>query len=323
MLLRVRSRQGTARVQVNDEWSRNELLDALAEVTNIPIDRLKVLSGYPSRPLAMEDGQSVAAVLANGDMLTVEEARDAVRISDYPPSIALPAATPSPEPPRSANGTSSPETAQQPPNSSSIAADGEFVRRVVPDDNSCLFRAVSYVLGQGHAPEFLRAVIAEHVRKNPDFYNEASLGRSNSEYRSWIQRDTSWGGAIELSILAQHFRTELAAFDVKTMRMDCYGEGANYELRGYLLYDGIHYDALALALGGEAVRDLDVTLFACGDSVAQAKARALAQRENSRKAYTDTQSFKLKCQDCGKILYGEKAATDHAKSTAHANFVEG
>ena len=34
---------------------------------------------------------------------------------------------------------------------------------------------------------------------------------------------------------------------MQTKRCDVYGQGSGYPLRGMLIYDGLHYDALALA----------------------------------------------------------------------------
>ena len=48
-----------------------------------------------------------------------------------------------------------------------------------------------------------RRVIAEAVKKDPEQYNEAFLGKSNAEYQRWILDSQKWGGAIELSILSR------------------------------------------------------------------------------------------------------------------------
>ena len=88
-------------------------------------------------------------------------------------------------------------------------------------DNSCLFNSVGYVLenhSRNKAKE-LRDVISRTVESNPELYNEAFLGKPTKEYAKWIMKDESWGGAIELSILSEYYRTEIAAFDTKTLRM--------------------------------------------------------------------------------------------------------
>ncbi len=154
-------------------------------------------------------------------------------------------------------------------------------------------------------------------------YNSAFLGRSNDEYRAWILSDNAWGGAIELGILAQHYALEIGAFDLKTMRMDRYGEGNGYATVGYLIYDGIHYNYLALALGHDKTdASMDVCQFDSNDAVAQQKARDVCQIAHSAKQYTDTQNFKIKCDDCGTRLKGEVEVVKHANATGHGNFSE-
>ena len=79
-------------------------------------------------------------------------------------------------------------------------------------------------------------------------FSEAVLGRPAGEYCEWIAKHDTWGGGIELAILAEHFAVELAAFDVQTKRVDVFGQGSGYATRVYLLYDGLHYDLIVRQL---------------------------------------------------------------------------
>lgn len=80
-------------------------------------------------------------------------------------------------------------------------------------------------------------------------------------------------GAIELSILSEYYGREIAAYDIQTSRCDLYGQVSdlsspyllvpnlliylsvlhfltqekNYSERAMLIYDGLHYDALAVS----------------------------------------------------------------------------
>lgn len=47
-----------------------------------------------------------------------------------------------------------------------------------------------------------------------------------------------WGGAIELSILCQHYKRQIAAYDIQTKRCDVYGGEEGYPERVMLIYDG-------------------------------------------------------------------------------------
>ena len=75
------------------------------------------------------------------------------------------------------------------------------------DDNSCLFRSISYVFEK--TPERylkLRKVIADQIQSRPEDFPEVVLGRDPQAYCSWIQTAGAWGGAIELSIFSDYFK---------------------------------------------------------------------------------------------------------------------
>lgn len=224
------------------------------------------------------------------------------------------------------------------------------VRRVVASDNSCLFSAVSYVM-EGASPasrsgpsgrrdpshaSALRAVVARRVRADPDTYTEAFLGgESNEAYATWILDPKHWGGAVELDILSQHFRREIAAYCVQTKRCDVYGQDKGYKERAMVIYDGLHYDALAVAPAGSQAQGCegkDQTIFEVvsgggggGGVDAEAAARGaevLVAACNAARQFTDTANFTLRCGVCGIGLKGEKEAVVHAGKTGHQNFQE-
>lgn len=49
---------------------------------------------------------------------------------------------------------------------------------------------------------------------------------------------------MELCILAECYQAEVAVSDVQTGRIDVYGQGCGYAQRVYLLFTGIHFDAV-------------------------------------------------------------------------------
>lgn len=51
-------------------------------------------------------------------------------------------------------------------------------------------------------------------------YNEGFLGQENGAYQAWILDKGHWGGAIELSILSQHYGRVICAYDIQTKRCD-------------------------------------------------------------------------------------------------------
>jgi ubiquitin thioesterase OTU1 len=142
-----------------------------------------------------------------------------------------------------------------------------------------------------------------------------------SQYITTISKPTSWGGAIELGILAAHYSTEISSIDVETGRIDHFSPSepgtSSTGMRAILIYSGIHYDAASLAPMVEAPDEWHQTLFpivrsrllfrfgkdsftaqkSSGDSdpVLEA-AKQLADILRSKKAFTNTSTFDLKCE---------------------------
>ena len=63
-------------------------------------------------------------------------------------------------------------------------------------------------------------MVADTIKKSPDLYNDAILEKSNSDYCKWIMKDSSWGGAIETSILSESLEVEIVCVEVKTKLMN-------------------------------------------------------------------------------------------------------
>jgi ubiquitin thioesterase OTU1 len=63
--------------------------------------------------------------------------------------------------------------------------------------------------------------------------------------------------------------------------MDVYGQGSNYKQRVFLIYDGIHYDPLALTFEDNLPEYMDVTVFNPDDTFAVAKAIEVAEIAHS------------------------------------------
>lgn len=205
--------------------------------------------------------------------------------------------------------------------------EGIVVRRVIPSDNSCLFNAVGFVMerDQKKAPE-LREVIAATVASDPVKYSEAFLGKSNQEYCSWILDSDKWGGAIELSILADYYGREIAAYDIQTTRCDLYGQDRNFSERAMLIYDGLHYDALAVSPFEGAPEEFDLTIFSVSSNRSVGPVEGLAlnfvKDQHRKRNFTDTANFTLRCGVCQIGVKGQKEAAEHAQATGHVNFQE-
>lgn len=104
---------------------------------------------------------------------------------------------------------------------------------------------------------------------DPVFYTEAVLGQPPHEYCNWILNPQHWGGEIELLILSRYYHRQIAAFDIKSTKCYIYGKDEGFTERAMLLYDGVHYDPLAISPGENMIEDLDITVFSPGTSEGQ------------------------------------------------------
>ena len=201
--------------------------------------------------------------------------------------------------------------------------DMHAIRRVIASDNSCLFNAVGYCCEKSlRESTRLRKVIVDAIRADPATFDEAFLGKAPTEYADWISKPNSWGGQVELFILAKALRVEIAAYDIQTERCDVYGQDADYEDRIMVIYDGLHYDSIVLnpsSIGADVEKDVSRVP---ASTPALASVAALVRSQHAAKKFTDTANFSLRCLVCQKGLTGQAEAVAHAKSTGHANFGE-
>ena len=304
--LRVRHSGGSCSLTVpSDGLTLPELLRLVAaNLDGTPPAAL--LFGFPPAPL------TDVSALRSGDTLQVLAA-------DTP--TAAPAETrltPPPEAP-----PAPPAAPPAAPNCVPLPSGDVLVRRSIADDNSCMFNAVGYCIehSRARAPD-LRRLVAEAVHADPATWSEAVLGKSNEEYQRWIQLPLSWGGAIELSILAAHYGIEIWAADIQTCRVDRYGEGSGFSERCWLMYDGLHYDALAVAPSADAPEEFDTTQFPVAHSDIDDAAADLVKKHHDAHRFTDTASFSLRCLVCRAGLKGQIEAVAHAKATGHSSFGE-
>ncbi|KAG9226157.1 hypothetical protein CCMSSC00406_0005068 [Pleurotus cornucopiae] len=172
-----------------------------------------------------------------------------------------------------------------------------------------------------------------------------------AKYTAAILRPATWGGAIELAVLAAHFATRIDSVDVESGRIDRFeptlpsnssinsttnnqteigvggGGGGVSGNRCILVYSGIHYDAATLAPMPDADPEWHQTVFPitsnddASDPITVA-AKKLAGILRARRQYTNTATFDLRCEQCNQGLKGEKGARAHADATGHTRFGE-
>lgn len=283
----------------------------ISEITNIPKSDLHILIGFPPKALDLSKDFEIitSSGISSGDTLIVEEKQNTM--SDDVQRIAQ----------RLANEEIDERNIES-TNQENSGYMGILLKKVVPADNSCLFTSIGYVLnGQVDTDcgSYMRSIIAEHVHNDPETYNEAMLGKPNSEYCEWIKRPESWGGAIEVSILSNFYGLEIDVVDITNAIINRFGEDKNYGLRVFLLFDGIHYDPLYMeSLTGGPPK----TIFSIEEEDVLLQAEQLAKEAKSSRQFTDVNRFTLRCIQCDAMLIGQVEAQHHAKTTGHTNFGE-
>eukprot|EP01065_Artemidia_motanka_P036536 TRINITY_DN44480_c0_g1_i1.p1 TRINITY_DN44480_c0_g1~~TRINITY_DN44480_c0_g1_i1.p1 ORF type:complete len:357 (+),score=109.53 TRINITY_DN44480_c0_g1_i1:49-1071(+) len=333
--VRVRGPQSQSTLEYDDSISVQEFLGRVRAATGLE-GGLELRGGYPPRVLQLPVDPTTRVSelpIRSGDSLTVNAAA-------APPAPPAPAPAPSPAaPPATAPAATAPAAAPaaQPSVTAAPADSGEgwasapvgdegmMLRRIIPSDNSCLFHAVSYVAERAQdVAGKLREVVAAAIAADPVQYTSGILGKEPEEYCRWVRQPQSWGGQVELTILAQHYGVEISAHDIQTCRSDVYGAGAPD--RVFVLYDGLHYDALALSPGEGLPAEFDQTRFSVADGArlqrVVAAAEAITAAANRKRKFTDTANFTLRCLVCQAGVRGQDDAVRHSKQTGHASFAE-
>lgn len=313
---------------MTDDSTVQELKMQLSSKINLKPECIKILSGYPPKALADEtNSKKLKEVnIRSGETIIVEK-KNVTESGATQSGVHFPSSSGEVNrevrqgeefPPGAENLTSSSvaETV------SDFLSGGIMMRYVVPANNACLFTSVYFVLSNGDLnPEKsaeLRRVITRVVSGNPEKYNTAFLGMTNKDYCAWISQADHWGGAIELSILSEHFGMEIVAVDTVSLAMHRFGENCNYTNRIFLIYDGIHYDPLVVELDRAPMQ----TIFPVDDDRPLEMAMEIAREARSSKQYTDIANFTLRCSLCDLRLRGDKEAREHATATGHVEFGE-
>jgi len=113
---------------------------------------------------------------------------------------------------------------------------GHFVRREMPPDNSCLFHSAALVLStkkETLTASSVRSLLCSLLLNNPSAYPPSLLeDHTPAQYSQLLLTPEYWGGAVELAILAQHFQTQIIAFDYIHLREDEFGYDQDYKRLG-------------------------------------------------------------------------------------------
>jgi hypothetical protein len=80
--------------------------------------------------------------------------------------------------------------------------------------------------------------------------------------------------------LSEYYQTEIGICDIQRGRIEIFGHLKNFFQRVYLIYDGIHYDPLALSYSGDLPEDMDITIFHPKDLYVWDCAQKITEEEN-------------------------------------------
>lgn len=250
MRLKIRSPSGTHVLTLLDTATIADLIAEIRSTTDLGGD-LDIKYGYPPRPLPLALHPTSTPLLQlpiklQGEQLIVSAGTNSggsvrgsggsvvhpVEKQDGEKQSGGGAVYPAPTSSSSSSSSSAPfsfTTGQMAPNKPlalaraapkfnkddppdvALPGRGTVVLRVMEDDNSCLFRALSYVMtGSMISVEELRQLVAGTIQEAPETYSKAVLEQHPDSYCEWIKMDSSWGGGIELGILADWFEMEVS-----------------------------------------------------------------------------------------------------------------
>jgi len=320
--LRVRYEGGQGVVKgLDSEDSVEKLISHSLEalgVTNQQEAAIKLLSGFPPKPLDISDrDKSISSIgIKSGDTIIFQitsssKAENSTNQNTNTAKTACP-----PQNPQATSDISHKKL------KTSDSSHSKLHRKVVPADNSCLFTSINYCMSGCVVPSenssFMREVIASVVGSDHDKFSDVFLGRPNADYCRWILGKDAWGGAIEVQILAEYFQVQIVVVDTISGSLTIFGEALDFPSRMVLIYDGIHYDPLYYTAPDGTTQ----TVHPTSDSSILEKAKVTAEEAKAAHNYTDTAGFTLKCLVCGFRMKGESEAQKHAKTTTHTNFSE-
>lgn len=303
MMLRLRAKTAQGLLTLDSLSADNtvaELRSLLAEKLATDSCSVNMKCGFPPKIIpTSEDDKPLAEFLKSGDTIVVEQHSSVGKNEKSQSTGGI-----------HVNGNTS--------SSVQNGGSGKMVRKVIPADNSCLFNSFSFCYSHGaetlFSPSDLRELIAMAVQQNHLKYPPEVLGSSVEDYQKFIRNSQSWGGGIEASILADHFELEVRVVDIQTNRIDKFGCNRNFAQCVYLLYDGIHYDAL---FGSDGT-----TVFPASDESIEDSCKDLSKKLKQSNCFTDLQNFSLRCMICNALLKGQTDAQKHAIATQHVNFRE-
>lgn len=190
----------------------------------------------------------------------------------------------------------------------------------MPDDNSCLFHALSYsVYKDITISAQLRMIVHDEITSNKEKYSDAILGKKNAEYAEWISQKNSWGGYIEIAILSLYMGMAVFVLDMDSAKYEKFNED-KFDRFVIILFNGVHYDSLEVT---GTLKHENQTVFDLNDPVSELimdGALSISSQMKEAGYSFNTYSDKIRCNICKKIMLGEREVARHAEDTGHCDF---
>lgn len=285
---------------------------------------VKILNGFPPKVINSPDAQTLDECgIKKGDTLYVEPCQDQNCDDDIPDIVNINNVNPDvinvdnvPDIMMDVNNCANDV------NTGNAIKTGIIMRKQVSADNSCLFTSVEFILSgkidETTAP-FLRQLVIQSIRGNPEEFNNAVLGKTIDDYCEWMSLPTTWGGGIEIAILSEHFGVEIVVANTQAGVLNKFGEDKCYAHRGFLIFDGIHYDPLYR----ESLEDGSIqTLFPSDNTEVFAEVDQLLSEAKMSKQYVQVERLNLVCEECGHRMTGGDEALQHMHFSGHKIFEE-
>lgn len=196
------------------------------------------------------------------------------------------------------------------------------IRREVDADNSCLFSSIAYLIDKnnfnGESGLIFRQIIIDYLQDN--LFDVTLLDQSKDKYIEFIQNPKNWGGALEIKMFSEIFKKKIICFDIRTNRIDIYGEDKNYHQCVYLIYTGIHYDPIIMNIDDNSDPSTDITIFNSNDMDVFEIMKSLLVENKNVDNYLNF--YSLVCSECAKKFINENEALEHSINYNHWNFQE-
>ena len=331
MRIGLRGAFGQSTINLPDDATVSDLSTQITEVSSYVAFDLK--AGFPPKSLDLTQFDPTLKLADTGLKLNGERIQVEERKMEEEMKAPLAGSTPSYQPPVPTSQSPAkeqqmglkkkPRKFEEDPPALELSNGSFLVHRVMPDDNSCLFRALGKCLlgGEVDGMTELRSMVAQGIQADTERFSEVVLEKDPDEYGRWIQQENSWGGATEVIIIAEAFGVEVLAVNLQDVSVQRFNEGmAN---RVFLVYSGIHWDCLvANPIGQFGPPEVDIAQFDANDVEIEEKAKEIGRLLQQAGYYTNTTSFDIKCNTCGWTGKGEKAAVEHYNSMGHSDFGE-